>query len=95
MPKGMRERLYTRLHEKHVLLSWQWAPKIIHTGLPTVKLATYLAVGIFTDGAGTGVLEELQIQPGVHCVATSKKLDREQLYHSVKKSSEKAKRGGE
>eukprot|EP00112_Aurelia_sp_Birch-Aquarium-sp1_P008149 Seg1894.4 transcript_id=Seg1894.4/GoldUCD/mRNA.D3Y31 product="hypothetical protein" protein_id=Seg1894.4/GoldUCD/D3Y31 len=75
-------------------LIWQRAPKITHSGLPTVELATYLAVGIFNDGAGSllGVLEGLGIQPGVHCVNACKKLDRERLYHSVYKSSEKAKK---
>ena len=66
----------------------------MHSGLPTVGLATYLAVGIFNDGSGTllSVLEELGIQPGVHRAKACKKLDRGRLYHSVYKNSDKAKK---
>ena len=75
-------------------LIWQRAPKVMHSGLPTVELATYLAVGIFNDGSGTllSILEELGIQPGVHCVRACKKLDRERLYHLVYKNSDRAKK---
>eukprot|EP00112_Aurelia_sp_Birch-Aquarium-sp1_P000668 Seg1064.4 transcript_id=Seg1064.4/GoldUCD/mRNA.D3Y31 product="hypothetical protein" protein_id=Seg1064.4/GoldUCD/D3Y31 len=90
----MADELPTELweHQRHDCLPQFWAPKITHSGLPTVELATYLAVGIFNNSAGSllNVLEELGIQPGVHCVTACKTLDRKRLCHSVYKSSEMA-----
>lgn len=47
-------------------LIWQCATKKTHSSLPTVELATFLAVGIFNDGATRilNVLENLGINPG-------------------------------
>jgi len=74
-------------------LVWQRAPKRTHSGLPTVQIARYLAIGIFNDGGRTilDVLEELGIAIGNYCVSFYKQLDKRRLYHAAYKSSEKGK----
>ena len=37
-------------NESFNALIWQRSPKIMHSGLPSVELATCVAVGIFNDG---------------------------------------------
>ena len=75
-------------------LIWQRATKEMHSGLPVVELATFLAVAHFNDGAASLllVLEELGIAPGVHSVAACDKLDSTRIRHSNRKSSEPAKK---
>ena len=48
------------------------------SSLPTVQLATYLAVGHFNDGSKTilSVLENLGVEPGVHSSKACKKIDK-------------------
>eukprot|EP00112_Aurelia_sp_Birch-Aquarium-sp1_P014509 Seg314.3 transcript_id=Seg314.3/GoldUCD/mRNA.D3Y31 product="hypothetical protein" protein_id=Seg314.3/GoldUCD/D3Y31 len=74
-------------------LIWQRAPKETHASLPTVEIATYLAIGIFNDGANTimDVLEKLGLEPGLHCKAACEKIDRKRLFFAKVKSTEKAK----
>ena len=74
-------------------LIWQRAPKTSHSGLTTVQLAAYLAIGHFNDGCKTitSVLEEQGINPGYHCVKLCQKADKERLYQSVYKSTDRAK----
>lgn len=76
-------------------LIWQRATKETHSGLPTVELATYLAVGHFNDGAEHTIcliLEHLGILPGKNCKKSCKKLDQDRIRHSVRKSTEQAKK---
>lgn len=75
-------------------LIWQRATKETHSSLPTVQLATYLAVGQFNDGCKTilSVLENLGIDPGVHLSKASKKIDKDRIRHSRRKSSDMSKR---
>ena len=81
-------------NESFNALVWQRATKETHSSLPTVELATYLAIGHFNDGAKTisSILEELQIDSGVHCRKAWKSLDKARIYHGSYCSSEKAKR---
>ena len=74
-------------------LIWQRAPKETHSSLPTVEIATYLAIGIFNDGAKTimDVLQKLGLEPGLHCLAACKKIDRKRMLFAKVKSAEKAK----
>ncbi len=53
-------------------LIWQHATKETHSSLPTVQLATALAIGQFNDGARTvyHVLSEIGIEPGWFCEAS-------------------------
>ena len=62
--------------------------------LPTVQLATYLAVGQFNDGCKIilSVLENLGIDPEVHLSKASKKIDKDGIRHSRRKSSDISKR---
>jgi len=50
-------------------LIWQRATKGTHSSLPTVELATFLAVAHFNDGSSVlnYVLKELDVVPGRHC----------------------------
>ena len=75
-------------------LIWQRATKETHSSLPTVELATYLAVGHYNNGCATllSVLENLDITPGVHCTSACKKFDADRIRHSRRKSSEKTKK---
>ena len=75
-------------------LIWQRATKETHSSLPTVQLATYLAVGHFNDGSKTilSVLENLGIEPGVHSSKACKKIDKDRIRHSQRKSSETSKK---
>ena len=74
---------------------WQRATKETHSSLPTVELATFLAVSHFNDGARTlvCVLKELGIVPGAHCRNACTKLDQRRLHQSTRKSTDGAKRG--
>ena len=74
-------------------LIWQRATKETHSGLPTVQLATNLAVGHFNDGASNiiKILNVLGIEPGHHCMATCRKNDENRLYFSKRQSSEQVK----
>ena len=56
---------------------WQRATKETHSSLPTVELATFLALSHFNDGAKAimCVLKELVIAPGTHCRDACAKLD--------------------
>ena len=51
-------------------LIWQCATKEAHSSLPTVQLATFLAVGYLNDGSKTilsrKISENLGVQHGVH-----------------------------
>ena len=75
-------------------LIWQRATKQTHSSLPTVELAAYLAVGHYNDGAQMLVdtIEELGIEPGAHCEAAARKLDKERIYHPDKKNTKEAKK---
>ena len=74
-------------------LIWQRATKETHSSLPTVELVTFLAVGIFNDGAKAivHILENLGIKPGFQTKKCLEKIDFDRLRHSVRKSSEKQK----
>lgn len=65
-----------------------------HSGLSKVKLAVFLAVAYFNDGAGSIVLvlQELGISPGVHCKKACHKLDHNRLRHARRKSTEHPKK---
>ena len=73
---------------------WQRATKETHSSLPTVELATFLALCHFNDGAKaiTCVLKELGIEPGSHCRNGCAKLDHRRLSHSERKGSAEAKK---
>ena len=73
---------------------WQRATKETHSTLPTVELATFLALAHFNDGskALSCVLKELGIVPGTHCRNACAKLDQRRLSHSERKGPEEAKR---
>ena len=73
---------------------WQRATKETHSSLPTVELATFLALAHFNDGskAITHVLKELRIVPGTHCRDACAKLDHRRLSHSERKGSAEAKK---
>ena len=75
-------------------LIWQRAPKITHSGLHTVELATHLAIGIFNDGTKTivNILRELGVEPGSLCRRLCTRIDEERMYHATYKSAEKAKK---
>ena len=75
-------------------LIWQRATKETHSSLPTVKLATFLAVGIFNNEAKAipDVLENLGIKPGCETKKCFKRIDHDRLRHSVRKSSDKQKK---
>ena len=75
-------------------LIWQRATKETHSGLAVVELATFLAVSHFNDGseALSLILQELRINPGVHCKKAIKKLDHNRLRHSRRKSTPGVKR---
>ena len=75
-------------------LIWQRATKETHSGLPTVQLATYLAVGHFNDGSRTilSVLENLGLDPGVHSTNACKKIDKDRIRHSRRKSTDASKK---
>ena len=81
-------------NESYNALIWKRAPKVSHSSLPTVRLATFLALSHFNDGCKTVayVLEELGFEPGVHCLKAGRKEDIDRLELSVYKSTEKAKR---
>lgn len=76
-------------------LIWQRATKETHSGLVVVELAAFLAVSHFNNGAKTlmFVLEELDIDPGCHCIAACQKLDYKRIRHLIHKSTEPAKKG--
>ena len=73
---------------------WQRATKETHSSLPTVEVATFLAVAHFNDGARAleYVLKELGIVPGAHCRNACAKLDQRRLNQSRRKSTDEAKR---
>ena len=73
---------------------WQRATKETHSSLPTVELATFLALCHFNDGAKaiTCVLKELSIEPGSHRRNACAKLDHHRLGHSKRKGSAEAKK---
>lgn len=75
-------------------LIWQRATKETHSSLPTVELATFLAVAHFNDGSSvlTEVLKELNIIPGRHCKKACAKLESERIRHSRRKSGEPARK---
>ncbi|CAB4024276.1 Hypothetical predicted protein [Paramuricea clavata] len=75
-------------------LIWQRAIKETHSSLPTVELATYLAVGHFNDGSRTllSVLENLGIVPGSHATKACQKFDRDRVCDSRRKSSDACKK---
>ena len=75
-------------------LIWQCATKETHSSLPTIQLATYLAIGYFIEGAQTlcNVLAALGIVPGRFSEDLAVKSDQEWVYHSTLKSSVKAKK---
>ena len=74
-------------------LIWQRATKETHSSLTTVKLATFLAVAVFNNGATTltEVLENLGINTGSHSRKACKKLDYDRLRQAIRKSSEEHK----
>ena len=74
-------------------LIWQHATKKTHSSLPTVELATFLAVGVFNDGSKAilDVLQNMGIIPGYNTKAGMKKMDYDRLRHSTRNSSEKQK----
>ena len=73
---------------------WQRATKETHSSLPTVELATFLALCHFNDGAKAiiCVLKELGIVPGTHCRDACAKLDHRRLSHSERKGGAEAKK---
>ena len=73
---------------------WQHATKETHSSLPTVELATFLALCHFNDGAKAiiCVLKELGIVPGTHCRDACAKLDHRRLSHSERKGGAEAKK---
>ena len=75
-------------------LIWQRATKQTHSSLPTLELATNLAVGVFNDGAGTikSVVEHLGIKAGIHTKKACKKQDHDRLRDSARKNLEKTKK---
>lgn len=80
--------------EAQKTMIWQRATKETHSSLPTVELATLLALSHLNDGAKAiiCVLKELGIVSGTHCRDTSAKLDHRRLSHSERKGSEEAKK---
>ena len=74
-------------------LIWQHATKETNSSLPTVELATFLAVAHFNDGSSvlTDVLKELII-PGRHCKKACAKLESDRIRHSQRKSGEQARK---
>eukprot|EP00112_Aurelia_sp_Birch-Aquarium-sp1_P015936 Seg357.6 transcript_id=Seg357.6/GoldUCD/mRNA.D3Y31 product="hypothetical protein" protein_id=Seg357.6/GoldUCD/D3Y31 len=81
-------------NESYNALIWKRAPKVSHSSLVTVQLATFLALSHFNDGCKTvaHILEELGVEPGIHCLKAGRKEDKERIRLSVYKSTEKAKR---
>ena len=75
-------------------LIWQRATKETHSSLPTVELATFLAVAHFNDGSSVlnDVLKELDIIPGRHCKKACAKLESDRIRHSRRKSGEPARK---
>ena len=75
-------------------LIWQCGPKITHSGLHTVDLATHLAIGIFHDGTKKifNILKELGVEPGTLCRKLCTRIDEEGKYHATNKSTDKAKK---
>ena len=59
-----------------------------------MELAAFLAISHFNDGAKAliFILEELGIDPGCHCIAACHKVDYNRVHHSIRKSSEQAKK---
>ena len=68
LPSGCLHGRTQNQNEAINALIWQSATKEIHSNLPTVELATYLAVGHFNDGSRTilSVLENLGVDPGIY-----------------------------
>lgn len=59
-----------------------------------IELAAFLAVSNFNNGAKAlmFVLEELNIDPGCRCIAACQKFDYDRICHSIRKSTEPAKK---
>ncbi len=66
-----------------------------HSSLPKVGIATYLAIGIVNYGARTimDVLQQLGVEPELHCQGACKKIDRKRIYYAKVMSVGKAKAG--
>ena len=81
-------------NESFNALIWQRSTKQTHSGLPTVELSTHLAIAHFNDGSSAimKILEEMGIDPGMFCKRSCKALDSSRIYHSIVKSSDKAKK---
>lgn len=64
-----------------------------HSSLPKVGIATYLAIGIVNYGARTimDVLQQLGVEPELHCQGACKKIDRKRIYYAKMMSVGKAK----
>ncbi len=73
---------------------WQRAPKVSHSSLKTVQLATNIAIGQFNDGYKTiiSILHESGISPGRHCTSFCKNEDKDRMYMSIYKSTDRAKK---
>ena len=73
---------------------WQRAPKISHSSLRTVQLATKIAIGQFNDGYKTilRILEEAGVTPGRHCKLFCQKEDKDRIYMALYRSTDRAKK---
>ena len=73
---------------------WQRAPKISHSSLRTVQLATNIAIGQFNDGYKTilRILEEAGVTPGRHCKSFCQKEDKDHVYMALCKSTDMARK---
>ena len=69
---------------------WQRATKETNSTLPTVELATFLALAHFNDSA-KALTCVVCIVPGTHYRNACVKLDHRRLSHSVRKGTEEAK----
>ena len=74
-------------------LIWQHATKQTHSNLPTVDLATNLAVGVFNDGARTikSVLEHLGIKAGRYTKNACKNQDGDHLRDAIRNNLKETK----
>jgi len=72
---------------------WQQATKETHPSLPTIELATFLAVAHISDGSSalTRVLKELGIVPS-NPRKKRAKLESDRIHHSQRKSGDPAKK---
>lgn len=75
-------------------LIWERLPKTKYVSLTNLKLGTYDAIAHFNIGRKSSclIMEKLGMIPGRYTTKGCEKLNQKRLYHSVYKSSEKARK---